>query len=588
MKHLVFDVETDGLVSTKIWCICAVDVNTNEEYAFGPDQLQEGYKLLESADKLIGHNIIGFDIPVVEKFGKVKLRDKIIVDTLVLSRLFNPIREGNHGLERWGYELGSPKIDFEEYDRFSNEMLEYCMQDVRLNRLVFDALKKESKGFTKQSVDLEMETYKIISAQREHGFLLDMDAATSLLSELNIKMADVVAQVQERFQPRKETLWLYPKYTKDGKLSKSATTNLGKNTRLSQFEYSQMQAVTKKDSVVKVARSIITDFNLGSRKQIGEYLIEFGWKPKAFTPTGQPQVDEKILSKVDNIPEAKLIADYLMYQKRVAQVESWIKKADPDNRVRGYVNSNGTITGRMTHKDPNLAQVPSTASPYGKDCRACWTVPRGSKLVGIDASGLELRMLAHYMNDEDYTNEVINGDIHTTNQKLAGIESRNKAKTFIYALCYGAGVKRLSEILGGSTSHASSVRESFFNNLPAFTTLTNNVERSSTKGFLKGLDGRKLFVRSKHSALNTLLQGAGAIVMKQALIIFNNALNKEGIDAHFVANVHDEWQVEVDKEHAERVGEIGVAAIVAAGKDLSLNCPLDGEYNVGNNWAETH
>jgi len=130
LKHLVFDVETDGLVSTKIWCICAVDVNTNEEYAFGPDQLQEGYKLLESADKLIGHNIIGFDIPVVEKFGKVKLRDKIIVDTLVLSRLFNPIREGNHGLERWGYELGSPKIDFEEYDRFSNEMLEYCMQDV--------------------------------------------------------------------------------------------------------------------------------------------------------------------------------------------------------------------------------------------------------------------------------------------------------------------------------------------------------------------------------------------------------------------------------------------------------------------------
>ena len=168
-----------------------------------------------------------------------------------------------------------------------------------------------------------------------------------------------------------------------------------------------MQSVTKKDSAVKVARSIITDFNIGSRKQIGEYLIEFGWKPKVFTPTGQPQVDEKILSRVDSIPEAKLIADYLMYQKRVAQVESWIKKADPDNRVRGYVNSNGTITGRMTHKDPNLAQVPSSNSPYGKDCRACWTVPRGSKLVGIDASGLELRMLAHYMNDEDYTNEVL-------------------------------------------------------------------------------------------------------------------------------------------------------------------------------------
>jgi len=152
-------------------------------------------------------------------------------------------------------------------------------------------------------------------------------------------------------------------------------------------------------------------------------------------------------TKVKDIPEAKLIADYLMYQKRVAQVESWLKSADNNDRVKGFVNSNGTITGRMTHNSPNLAQVPSSNSPYGADCRSCWTVPKQHKLVGIDASGLELRMLAHYLNDEDYTNEIVNGDVHTANQRSAGLESRSQAKTFIYALLYGAGNEKLGSKL---------------------------------------------------------------------------------------------------------------------------------------------
>ena len=585
-RELVFDIETDGLVSTRVWCICAIDINTGQEYTFGPDELQEGYAFLHAADKLVGHNIIGFDIPVVEKFSGLSLQHIKLVDTLVLSRLFNPVREGNHGLERWGYVLGDHKIDFDEYDTYSQEMLDYCMQDVRLNLKVFNALKRESKGFSPESVHIEMETFKIICTQRETGFMLDIPKAEKLLSELNGKMAEAEDKVHARFVPKSERIFITALYNKDNALSKKGRLKDGRGTRLTDSEYIEIEKSVKAGSLGIYRDIIRKDFNLGSRKQIGEYLIYFGWKPKAFTPTGQPQVDEKILSRVKDIPEAGMIADYLMYQKRIAQIMSWLDKCEDDSRVRGFINSNGTITGRMTHNSPNLAQVPNSKSPYGTECRACWIVPKDRKLVGIDASGLELRMLAHYLNDEGYTNEILNGDIHTANQKLAGLESRNQAKTFIYALLYGAGDEKLGSVAGGGRSVGSRLRKSFFDNLPAFAALKDRVNRASEEGYIKGIDGRKLTVRSQHAALNTLLQSAGAIVMKKALVILNEKI--KGLDADFVANVHDEWQIEVDESVSDEVGRLGVAAIIEAGLHFDLKCPLDGEYNVGNNWAETH
>ena len=367
----------------------------------------------------------------------------------------------------------------------------------------------------------------------------------------------------------------------------------GKGVRMTRAEHELMtkkleKAEFRTEMCEPVIRSRSQDFNLGSRQQVGEYLQEFGWKPTEFTAHGRPIVNEKTLAEVKGIKEAELIKAYLMYQKRVSQINSWNESVEEDGRVHGFVIPNGAITGRMTHRNPNMAQVPSSNSPYGPQCRAVWTVPEGYKLVGIDASGLELRMLSHYMDDKDYTNEVINGDIHTANQNLAGLESRSQAKTFIYALLYGAGDEKLGSVAGGGRTAGTRLRQSFFDNLPSFKSLKNRVGTASERGYLKGLDGRKLFVRSEHAALNTLLQGAGAVVMKQALVLFNRSLKSEGLDAHFVANVHDEWQVEVLEKDAERVGQLGVEAIVAAGEHLDLKCPLDGEYNVGNNWAETH
>ena len=280
-----------------------------------------------------------------------------------------------------------------------------------------------------------------------------------------------------------------------------------------------------------------------------------------------------------------------MVQKRTAQVQSWIDAVSPTTgRVHGKVNSNGAVTGRMTHNSPNLAQVPASYSPYGKDCRECWSVREGYKLVGFDASGLELRMLAHYMNDKEYINEVVNGDIHSTNQRLAGLESRDTAKTFIYALLYGAGDAKLGSVVGGNQRAGKSLRERFSSNLRSFGVLRERIQSKISYGpqMVTGLDGRLVHVRSQHSALNTLLQSAGAIVMKQALLLLEDYAKQWKLDYRFVGNIHDEVQTEVREDQAEKFGRLAVSCIEAAGNHFKLNCPLAGEYKIGDNWYETH
>ena len=574
---LVFDIETDDLKATKIWCLVAQDVDSGRIYKYPPEKLQEGYELLSNANTLIGHNIIGFDIPMVEKFGGVDLSKIPVIDTLVLSRLFNPNRGGGHSLENWGYLLNFKKIEFEEYLNYSKEMLDYCVRDVQVNTLVLKKLREESRGFSKQCIALEQDIAKIMKQQELDGFKFDEMKAQLLLAELREKKQAIENEVHNTFKPKwVDDKLVTPYIKKDGNLSKRGLTD------------DEYQRCLDTNNFEPFMRQTLQDFNLGSRKQIGEYLVDFGWKPERFTPTGQPIVDEKTLSQITHIHEAKLIADFLLLQKRIAQVDSWVEAVQEDGRVHGFVIPNGAITGRMTHRNPNMAQVPAVYSPYGKECRACWTVEEGNVLLGVDASGLEIRMLAHYMNDEEYTNEIINGDIHTSNQKLAQLESRDKAKTFIYALMYGAGDEKLGSVVGGTTEDGKRARQYFFDNKPSFKSLRDRVQRASAKGYLKGLDGRKLYIRNAHSALNTLLQGAGAIIMKQGLVMLDNVLKLNAVEYKFVANIHDEWQIEVPKDKADFIGEFAVKSIVKAREHFKLRCPLDGEYKIGDNWSETH
>ena len=566
--RIVLDIETNSDAS-KIWCVFCRDLDTDIVSMFvKPNNLQA---YLDSVEKIIAHNGIFFDFPVLKKIWNIQVKKSQVVDTLVLARLYDPSIEGGHSLEAWGERLGHYKAPYKQiwswmtgtfldkdnanlpFDEPVISLLHhYCARDTLVTAQLYKHLEKEMKDdFSEKSKELEHQVAIIIAEQERNGFKLDERGAMELLSSLKTKLEAHTVALQSIFPAKVES------------------NRVHKTTG-------------------KALNDIVEPFNPGSRKQIAERLIEKGWKPKKHTEKGSVIVDETTLEGID-IPEAKAIAEYLMLQKRIAQIESWIEAVQPDGRVHGRVITNGAVTGRMTHHSPNMAQIPNSGAIYGPECRNLWTVEKGNSLVGIDASGLELRMLAHYMNDDEYTNQVVSGDIHTTNQKAAGLETRNQAKTFIYAFLYGAGSAKIGSISGGGAKEGQHLIDRFLRNTPKLKRLREKVSRIyADKGWLPGLDGRKLLVRSEHSSLNTLLQGAGAIVMKQALVLLKKELNRNKVWHEFKANVHDEWQIECREEDADTVGQLGKEAIKQAGIELKMRCPLDGEYNVGKTWKDTH
>ena len=564
MAKLFLDIETplfNVTLPNKIWCLVTICDKGNTVH-YTSDDIHKFQNVAVNYSEFIGHNIIGFDAPVIKKVLGIDLfKIGKVTDTIILSRLFNPVREGGHSLKAFGLKFGYKKFDFDDFSKFSQEMLKYCIRDVKLLIQVYTLLNRQGVNFSEQSIILEHEVAKIITQQVSYGFLLDQEKAHILLARLIQRIDELQTKVWETFTPLKIEESFIPKVNNKAR-------GYVKGIPFTKVKYQE--------------------FNLGSRQQIGERLINLGWTPKKFTDKGHVIVDEKVLSEIKDIPEAELIKEFLLLQKRVAMIESWIKAVKEDGRVHGKVITNGAITSRMSHSSPNMAQVPAVYSPYGKDCRELWVVPSGYKLVGVDASGLEIRILSHYMNDKEYTNEVINGDIHSTNQTLAGLETRDIAKTFIYAFIYGAGNKKLGTICGRSESYGRQIKDRFLKRLPSLAKLRTRVDNAVKKGYLKGLDQRKLIIRKKHSALNTLIQGGGAIAMKKALVILSNYISQYKIDAVPVANVHDEFQYQVKEEQADSFGKLAVKSIVNAGEQLGLRCSLDGEYKIGNNWKETH
>ena len=571
--RVVLDIETTMDHKT-IHVAVTKDIDTGEVRLWKAAKPFQDF--IKGATLIVAHNGIGFDFPVLNRLWNTKIRLSQVFDTLIVSRLLDPSREQGHSLDAWGKTLGFHKIDYakvwqwmmdrrqeydgECFDKPQHSLMDYyCVRDVEVTAKLYHKLNSDllEKQFSQDSVVLEHKVASIIAEQERNGFKLDMPYAISLLTEIKGKLANIYEQMQQRWPP-----YDVPRVsTKTGKQLKPETVT----------------------------------FNPGSRKQIGEKLIELGWKPKKFTETGQPMVDEGVLSEIKNIPEAALIADYLMLQKRVAQIESWIEAVKDDGRVHGKVITNGAVTGRMTHSSPNMAQVPNAGSVYGHECRECWSVEDGNVLVGCDASGLELRMLAHYMKDEDYVRTVTEGsskdgtDVHSINQQAAGLPTRDSAKTFIYAFLYGAGDAKIGSIVGGSAKEGEKLKEKFLQKTPALARLIKDVKSAASKrGCVKGLDGRKIWIRSEHAALNSLLQGAGAIVMKKALWIFYDKIKANKWPVKLVANVHDEFQFECHPSVAEEAGKAARMSIIEAGEYYKLRCPLDGEYKIGKSWKETH
>ena len=594
---LIFDIETNGLLRTvdKLHCIAIFDTETEELTSYSGNTLKEGLEKLMKAEELIGHNIVKYDIPTLQKLYPSFNPKCKIFDTLLMSKLVYPdigelddrnIRKGvfpkklrgKYSLKAWGYRLKEYKGDYCEQEdcwaEWSIDMQRYCEQDVMVTKKLFDLLK--SKEISETSIEIEHKFAKIIGLQEQRGVCFDKQKAVEFAANLIKEKADIERELKLAFpnEIREETF--IPKVNNKTK------------------GYIKGQPFIKRYEI---------EFNPSSRQMLAERLIKkYSWKPTKLSPTGLPVIDEEVISEL-NYPEAPLLQRYFLVTKTLGQLadgrNAWLK-LENDSVIYGGVDTIGAVTGRCTHNSPNLAQVPSGHSAFGKECRELFKARKKYRFIGCDASGLELRMLAHYMNDEDYTHEILHGDIHTANQKAAGLPTRDKAKAFIYGFLYGAGDEKVGSITGKGSAEGKRIKAKFLKSLPKLAKLTKGVkQRISERGYLKGIDGRILKVREQYKGLNVLLQSAGAIVMKKALcILYDDCVSKGWIKdnwyladdnlIYFILNIHDEYQAEVKPEIVDEYKVAAVEAIKKAGLFFNMRCPLDGEAKEGENWYETH
>jgi len=579
MRTFSCDIETDGLNPTVIWCIALQDVHDKQIITFHGDTLNLFKPFIESeAMTLVFHNGIAFDVPVLERLLGVVFDDGNynviqIEDTLVMSQLDEPRREGGHSLANWGEILGFEKGEHEDWSKFSDEMLEYCKKDVEITTKVYRLMLQ--KGLSKDALQLEYATKEHCSLQERNGWKFDQRGAMDVLQQINEDLRKVEEEVHKTFTPL--PVWNSKKPVKN-KFKKDHTRTKGYQAEV------DLQCHTNEKG--DYGYYSYPELNLGSRQQVGRHLVHYGWKPTVFTTTGKPKVDESTLKDVD-IPEAKLIARYLMLQKRQGQVNSWLDEYNDDTgRIHARVHTMGTVTHRMSSSNPNLQQVTASGKEYGSEMRALFTVPEDKVLVGADLSGLELRCLAHYMKDDKYTKALLTEDIHTVNQKSAGLETRDEAKRFIYAFLYGGGDFLIGKICGGDIKKGKEVKAKFLDNTPALKKLRASVGRASNKGYLKALDGRRVLVRSEHASLNFLLQSAGAIISKRAWEIFH--ILADEFDYKQLGVIHDEIQIECSPEDAEAIGYLIVDAMKTTTDYYKLNCPITGTFKIGRNWNDTH
>jgi len=592
IRSCIFDIETNGLDEklTRVHCMVIHDLDTNNVSKYDPDDVPSGLAHLSQFDVLIGHNIISFDIPALKKIFKWEPKEgSVIRDTLIMSRLMysdmaqrdhseSRIRQdlyGRHSLKSWGQRLGFEKGAFGEgesvFSSFTVDMLNYCARDVELNHKLYERLM--SRGFSDDSIELEHEIYKICETQKEYGFPFDSLKATRFYAILCEHRSLLQNRLRDKFGS-----WMEP----DGEVFTPKVNN-------------KSRGYVKGIPVQKLKK---IDFNPNSRYHIAKRLKDLhGWAPKEFTPTGEPKIDETILESLE-YPEAKLMAESLRLNKMIGQLSEgkngWLHM-EKEGRLHGSVNTMGTIASRCSHTHPNLGQVPSVKTPFGKECRQLFYAPEGFDLMGCDVSGLEARVIAHYLARYDggvFAKTLLEGDIHTDNQKAVGLSTRDEAKTFLYAICYGAGNAKLGQIVGKGPQEGQKLKDKFFKQLPAFKKFRDDVMKKAETGYLRGLDGRRVPVRSTHSALNTLCQSAGAIICKRWVVEFHRIMKREGYiegtDYQQVAFVHDEIQVLTKKGLGDDIGKTAVRAIELSGNWYGLRLPLTGEYKIGRNWAETH
>ena len=651
-RVLWFDLETNGLLDSvsTIHSLVIQEGDTIHSYCdFMPDGsrkyqddctgIADGLRHLQLGTKLIGHNIINYDIPVIRKLcPHVQLTDNV-EDTMILTRfLFGDIKDkdfrvreadiragkaprlpgnliGTHKLEAWGYRLGLMKGDYTEqckllgiedpWSNWNQRMQDYCVQDVKVTKKLWDiCVANPAYAESGAALFTEHEFAKLIFLQQQHGFRFDVHAAEQLASVIRQKRAQCHDELLGLFKPwyanlgprqvnKKMTRWVTSEHG-------AITRKMGKEYKVGYFE-----TIDPDCPQIKVELRV---FNPASRHHIADRLKKlYGWEPQDFTNSGEPEINDDILTALP-YPPAQALAEYFMLEKRLGQIadgnQAWLK-LHKNGRIHGSVNTLGAVTHRCTHSYPNIAQVPSIENakgpvPFGAECRDLFKPDEGHVLVGCDADGLELRCLAHFIKDGGrYAKFVDEGrkedgtDVHTMNQKAAGLPTRNNAKTFIYAFLYGAGDGKIGEIVKGGPAEGKKLKDKFLKGTPGLSGLIKAVKTAAKhNGYVRGVDGRRVPVRHQHAALNTLLQNAGAVPMKLAPVLMWRRLESEGLhfgkDWAMVAHVHDEMQITCRPEIAETIKEVAVWSIEEAGRQLKFNIPLRGNAVVGSSWKETH
>lgn len=620
---LWFDIETDGLLNTLTTAHCMVIIDDNDNVTrYRPHEVHDGamrlLNALHEGDTICGHNIIDFDIPALEKLYEDFRVDRKyrpqVVDTLVLCRLqYGNIKDldapkiragtfprplfGKQSLKAWGYRLGNLKGTYAEehedaWREFNEEMLEYCVQDVALDKQLYFYLIRIP--YPEKAIRLEHDAQWLMCQQTRNGFTFDVDKAQKLLKVLEARGATLENQLRMAIPQIPDKVFIPKRNNKT------------------------------KGYIAGVPIQRYKDFNPKSRTQI-QYIVTEMYH---YTPNNEDLFDEKTgklkmdddtfsyIANDDNAPKelrelSVVLSEYLLVAKRLGQIASgehaWLKHLEADGRIHGTVNPCGAVSGRATHANPNIAQVPRVGNPYGKECRELFKAPDGWWQVGVDASGLELRCLAHYMYPYDggaYAHEILNGDIHTANQMAAGLPERNQAKTFIYAFLYGAGDAKIGRIVHGDAKEGKRLKKKFLEQTPAIAqlrqaitdTLVEEYHGRITKWkrkYLFGLDGRPLFVRSLHSALNLLLQSAGALICKKWICLVEQMLIDKGYDHGkdfmFMAWVHDEYQCACRTEEiAEVVKNVGQEAMRLTQEYFKFRVQLDTEGKIGKDWADCH
>jgi DNA polymerase-1 len=598
MLTLIADIEANGFLPAvdTIWQISIIDEDKPDVVeSYNRDTLDDGIARLAGADRVVMHHGIGYDYPVIDKVKGVKLDIHKLVDTLVLSRLGNPEKTVGHSIEAWGVILGAPKVEHNEWDRWSPAMEVRCNTDVKINLRVWQRLKPM---LDIMPVACEIEHAAAIACRdmTDVGITFDEAKARDLLF--------ILMDEKEKYYMEADAFMPTVYRPKD---SNSINKVLKNDANRAHWGHGLIQG--------GVAFSEVKRHKLmpGSRDDIAEYLMtKYNWKPAQRTKGGRPKVDDDILRALP-WPEAQVFASYLKVDKLIGYMNGEIKKSGsgggwlhhvtPEGKLHGKFIPLTAVTGRPSCVAPNLQQV-------SKDPRAreLFVSSPGKVLVGVDADGQELRNLGHYLYPYDggeYAREVVEGDIHTRVMKMIRFNSRDITKNVEYSMIYGAGNPRLGLYalkdsmdagkgpIKNLPKRGKEMRQAIMSGITGFEQLLGDVKSAAqNKGRLKGIDGRTLWVRSAHSALNLLLQSAGIIHMKMALNILRPRLADAGFefgkDWQLLLWVHDEFQLECSPENAEAIGKAAASVIEEAAQLLNFRVPHHGTYQIGNNWKETH